>query len=114
MVVCNYCVEPTSPKQLNPSWIHAALAAAVLAAAMGIGRFAYTPILPLMTAQAGLTAKAGATLATANYVGYLAGALAGTASSRVARSHLAHSQLTGPARRNAGSDAAGQLRSRGS
>jgi MFS family permease len=85
----HYCVEPTSPKQLNPSWIHAALAAAVLAAAMGIGRFAYTPILPLMTAQAGLTAKAGATLATANYVGYLAGALAGTASSRVARSHLA-------------------------
>ena len=56
---------------------------------MGIGRFAYTPILPLMTAQAGLTAKAGASLATANYVGYLAGALAGTVSSRVARSHLA-------------------------
>lgn len=83
------CVEPTCPERTKPGWIHAALAAAVLAAAMGIGRFAYTPILPLMTAQAGLTAKTGATLATANYVGYLAGALAGTASSRVARSHLA-------------------------
>lgn len=70
-------------------WMHPALAAAVLAAAMGIGRFAYTPILPLMTAQAGLTARAGAALATANYVGYLAGALASTASSRVARSHIA-------------------------
>lgn len=45
-------------------WAHAALGAAVLAAAMGIGRFAYTPILPLMTAPAGLTAQAGATLAT--------------------------------------------------
>jgi len=37
----------------------------------------FTPILPLMHAQAGLSASAGAGLATANYVGYLAGALAG-------------------------------------
>jgi MFS family permease len=51
-------------------------AAAALAAGMGIGRFAYTPILPLMHAQAGLSTSAGASLATANYAGYLAGALA--------------------------------------
>jgi MFS family permease len=56
---------------------------------MGIGRFAYTPILPLMTTQAALTPQAAGTLATANYVGYLAGALAGTASPRLARSTVA-------------------------
>lgn len=56
---------------------------------MGIGRFAYTPILPLMTTQAVLTPQAAGTLATANYVGYLAGAVAGTASPRLARSTLA-------------------------
>jgi predicted MFS family arabinose efflux permease len=56
---------------------------------MGIGRFAYTPILPLMTAHAGLTPHAAAHLATANYAGYLAGALAGTFSTRLARSATA-------------------------
>ncbi|MGZ3145991.1 YbfB/YjiJ family MFS transporter [Lentzea chajnantorensis] len=56
-----------------------ARAAVALAAGMGLGRFAYTPILPLMTAQAGLTASAGAGLATANYLGYFAGAVAATA-----------------------------------
>jgi MFS family permease len=51
--------------------------AAALAAAMGIGRFVYTPILPLMQGQAGLSASAGALLATANYAGYLVGAVVG-------------------------------------
>jgi predicted MFS family arabinose efflux permease len=49
------------------------MAAAGFAVAMGLGRFAFTPILPLMTGQAGLSAAAGATLATANYLGYLVG-----------------------------------------
>lgn len=67
-------------------WAHVARAGAALAAAMGVGRFVYTPILPLMHVQAALTAGAGAHLATANYVGYLAGALAGTVLPRLTRS----------------------------
>ncbi len=46
-----------------------------LAAAMGIGRFAYTPLLPALQEAGGLdTARAGL-IAAANYAGYLLGAL---------------------------------------
>lgn len=46
-----------------------------LAVAMGIGRFAFTPLLPLMLRDGNLDPIAGAEWAMANYVGYLAGAL---------------------------------------
>lgn len=46
-----------------------------LASAMGIGRFAFTPLLPLMQAAGELSLAQGGTLARANYLGYLAGAL---------------------------------------
>jgi predicted MFS family arabinose efflux permease len=63
--------------------------AAAMAAAMGVGRFAYTPILPLMHTQAGLSPQLGSELATANYAGYLAGALAGIAVPALVRSRTA-------------------------
>jgi MFS family permease len=69
-------------------WTLVLQAAAALAASMGIGRFAYTPILPLMHSQAGLSAQYGSALATANYVGYLAGALLGIVMPAVTRSVL--------------------------
>lgn len=43
--------------------------------AMGIGRFAFTPLLPLMREDAGLGLAAGGYLAFANYLGYFLGAL---------------------------------------
>ncbi|WP_206047111.1 YbfB/YjiJ family MFS transporter, partial [Noviherbaspirillum denitrificans] len=48
---------------------------AALAVAMGIGRFAFTPILPMMLQDAGLSIASGGWLASANYLGYLLGAL---------------------------------------
>jgi MFS family permease len=46
-----------------------------LAVAIGIGRFAFTLVLPMMQADAGLTLRVAGWLASANYVGYLVGAL---------------------------------------
>jgi hypothetical protein len=46
-----------------------------LAVAMGIGRFAFTPLMPLMMRDGLIDAATGAELAAANYIGYLLGAL---------------------------------------
>ncbi|MGY4978472.1 YbfB/YjiJ family MFS transporter [Streptomyces sp. 900105755] len=77
---------PASVSGSGSPWAHVARAAAALAAGMGVGRFVYTPILPLMHDQAGLSAGTGANLATANYAGYLVGALAGTLAPALVRS----------------------------
>ena len=42
---------------------------------VGLARFAYTPMLPIMREQAGLSHLAGGWLATINYAGYMSGAL---------------------------------------
>ena len=53
-----------------------ALACAItLAVALGIGRFAFTPLLPLMLQEGRLNINAGGLLASLNYAGYFIGAL---------------------------------------
>lgn len=47
-----------------------------LAAAMGIGRFVYTPILPFMVEAIPLSHSDAGLIASVNFLGYLAGALA--------------------------------------
>lgn len=69
-------MEPTMPPPLTlRPWqvICAGISALVLS--VGIARFAYTPLLPLMRVDAGLSPAMGGWLATFNYVGYLLGTL---------------------------------------
>jgi hypothetical protein len=54
-----------------------------LAAAMGIGRFAFTPILPMMLHDGVVDLHAASWLASANYIGYLIGALGCTLQPRL-------------------------------
>ena len=46
-----------------------------LATAMGIGRFAFTPLLPMMLSDGVIDLPSASVLASANYLGYLVGAL---------------------------------------
>ena len=57
------------------NWLIVSSGIVALAVAMGIGRFAFTPLMPLMLRDGTLTVTAGAEWAVANYIGYLLGAL---------------------------------------
>ncbi len=56
-------------------WVIAITCALALATAMGIGRFAFTPLLPMMLADGVVDLPGASYLASANYLGYLVGAL---------------------------------------
>ena len=70
-------------------WSVAVQTGAALAGAMGVGRFVFTPVLPLMEAQAHLTSAQASTLATSNYLGYLIGAVLGIMLPALSRTRLA-------------------------
>ena len=67
--------NPSIP-MARPSFLAVCAAGLIaLAIAMGIGRFAFTPMLPLMIRAGSADVAAGGWLAAANYAGYLLGAL---------------------------------------
>lgn len=63
------------PSSAPGRWAVAIAGMLSLAAAMGIGRFAFTPLLPMMLSDGVLDLSAASWLASANYLGYLVGAL---------------------------------------
>lgn len=69
-------LKPEHEMTLTPAtrWILGATA--TMAVAMGISRFAYTPLLPTMQAAFGWSVTQVGDLASVNYLGYLVGALA--------------------------------------
>jgi hypothetical protein len=65
----------TRSPALQSSWTIVIIGLVALAIAMGIGRFAFTPLMPLMLQDGTLDAVTGTEWAAANYIGYLVGAL---------------------------------------
>jgi len=65
---------PASPLPLRPAQVVAA-GICGLVLTIGLARFAYTPLLPLMHAQAGVSDAQGGALAAINYAGYMLGTL---------------------------------------
>jgi len=70
---------------------------AALAVALGVGRFAFTPLLPLMLHGGGLDLRHGGWLASLNYAGYFVGAFScaalRAAPARIVRASLAATVL---------------------
>lgn len=67
----------TPPSHAAPARLWQPLLAAALAIVVvhGIGRFAYTPLLPMLVGDGFMGLDTGAAIATWNYVGYLLGAM---------------------------------------
>ena len=66
----------TSPSSKQSSALHIALAGMLsLAVVMGLGRFAFTPLMPMMVHESRLNCQEASWLASANYFGYLLGAV---------------------------------------
>ena len=65
----------TDQHNRRQAWRAALACMTALAVAMGLGRFAFTPLLPLMLQEGKLDLQGGGWLASLNYLGYFVGAL---------------------------------------
>lgn len=78
------------------AWRAAVACMVALAVAMGLGRFAFTPMLPVMLHEGRLDLEAGGLLASLNYLGYFLGALS-CAAIRVEAAHMVRGGLVATA-----------------
>ena len=56
-------------------WLPLLAVSVALVVVHGLGRFAYTPLLPMLVSDGFMGLEQGASIATWNYVGYLLGAV---------------------------------------
>ena len=66
--------NPSLPLSQRP-WLVAIAGMVAMASAMGVGRFAFTPLLPMMLHDGTITLTQGSWLAMSNYFGYFVGSL---------------------------------------
>jgi predicted MFS family arabinose efflux permease len=66
--------EGTTARREPGAWVIALAGLASLAVVMGVGRFAFTPLLPMMLHDGTVSLHEGGWLATLNYIGYFVGA----------------------------------------
>ena len=78
------------PSDTIKPWQVMAAGMAAMLLTVGIARFAYTPMLPLMQAQTGMSPFVGGLLATVNYAGYMTGALLASTISDARRRYLVY------------------------
>jgi predicted MFS family arabinose efflux permease len=75
----NGAPPPSRPgPKAEAAWPIALAGLVALAVAMGLGRFAFTPLLPMMLHDGVVDLPAASWLASANYLGYMVGAMACT------------------------------------
>ncbi len=83
--------RPCAPQPVDAARLRVLLAGiASLVLTIGLARFAYTPLLPVMREQAGLSYLAGGWLAAFNYAGYITGALLAAVTADPARKFRAY------------------------
>jgi len=84
-----------SASPASSSWREAMAAALALAVAMGFGRFAFTGMYPLMVRDGTMSVATGSLAASANYAGYLLGALLAARIPHVSASRWSRIALAG-------------------